>query len=75
MLTKSVAKLSQNLSPNGLKNRVVLFPHLITNIMCKCIRVKKCSSSVVRHFPLRLEVPDSIPARDEENFGVRTGFL
>ena len=32
-------------------------------------------SSVVRHLPLVLEVPGSIPARGEENFGVRTRFL
>ena len=31
--------------------------------------------SVVRHLPLVLEVPgSSIPARGEENFGVRTRF-
>ena len=32
-------------------------------------------SSVVRHLPLVLEVPGSIPARGEKNFGVRTRFL
>ena len=32
-------------------------------------------SSVVRHLPLLLEVPGSIPARGEENFNVRTRFL
>ena len=32
-------------------------------------------SSAVRHLPLVLEVPGSIPARGEENFGVRTRFL
>ena len=31
--------------------------------------------SVVRHFPLVLEVPGLIPARGEENFGVRIRFL
>ena len=31
-------------------------------------------SSVVRHLPLVLEVPGSIPARGEKNFGVRTRF-
>ena len=31
-------------------------------------------SSVDRHLPLVLEVPGSIPARSEENFGVRTRF-
>ena len=33
------------------------------------------NSSVVRHLPLVLEVPGSIPARGEENFSVRTRFL
>ena len=32
-------------------------------------------SSVVRHLPLVLEVPGSIPSRGEKNFGVRTRFL
>ena len=31
----------------------------------KCL----CGSSVVRHLPLVLEVPGSIPARGEKNFG------
>ena len=35
----------------------------------------KRGSSVVRHLPLMLEVPGSIPARGEKNFGVRTRFL
>ena len=35
----------------------------------------KRGSSVVRHLPLVLEVPGSIPARGEKNFGVRTHFL
>ena len=39
------------------------------------MRTKKCGSSVVRHLPLVLEVPGSIPASGEENFGVRTCFL
>ena len=30
---------------------------------------RNCGSSVVRHLPLVLEVPGSIPARGEENFG------
>ena len=30
----------------------------------------KRGSSVVRHLPLMLEVPGSIPAHGEENFGV-----
>ena len=30
----------------------------------------KRGSSVVRHLPLVLEIPSSIPARGEENFGV-----
>ena len=38
-------------------------------------RDKKRGSSVVRHLPLVLEVPGSIPARGEKNFGVRTRFL
>ena len=35
----------------------------------------KCGSSVVRHLPLVLEVPGSIPAHGEKNFGVQTRFL
>ena len=35
----------------------------------------KRGSSVVRHLPLVLEVPGSIPARGEENLGVQTRFL
>ena len=35
----------------------------------------KRGSSVVRHLPLVLEVPGSIPARGEKNFGVGTRFL
>ena len=35
---------------------------------------RKLGSSVVRHLPLMLEVPGSIPARGEENFGVLTRF-
>ena len=35
----------------------------------------KRGSSVVRHLPLVLEVPGSIPACGEKNFGVRTRFL
>ena len=35
----------------------------------------KRGSSVVRHLPLVLEVPGSIPAHGEKNFGVRTRFL
>ena len=35
----------------------------------------KRGSSVVRHLPLVLEVPGSIPARGENKFGVRTRFL
>ena len=37
--------------------------------------MRKRGSSVVRHLPLVLEVPGSIPARGEKNFGVRTRFL
>ena len=36
---------------------------------------EKHGSSVVRHLPLVLEVPGSIPARGQENFGVQTSFL
>ena len=36
---------------------------------------EKRGSSVVMHLPLVLEVPGSIPARGEKNFGVRTRFL
>ena len=36
---------------------------------------RKCGSSVVRHLPLVLEVPGSIPARGEKKIGVRTRFL
>ena len=35
----------------------------------------KRGSSVVRRLPLVLEVPGSIPARGEKNFGVQTRFL
>ena len=38
-------------------------------------RVRKRGISVVRHLPLVLEVPGSIPARGEKNFGVRARFL
>ena len=38
-------------------------------------RIVGRGSSVVRHLPLVLEVPGSIPARGEKNFGVRTRFL
>ena len=37
--------------------------------------IRKHGSSVVRHLPLVLDVSGSIPARVEENFGVRTRFL
>ena len=36
---------------------------------------RKRGSSVVRHLPLVLEVPSSIPASGEKNFGVPTRFL
>ena len=39
------------------------------------VKQSKRGSSVVRHLPLVLEVPGSIPARGEKNFGVRTRFL
>ena len=35
---------------------------------------RKRGSSVVMHLPLVLEVPGSIPASGEENFGVGTRF-
>ena len=41
-----------------------------SNYICVCV----CGSSVVRHLPLVLEVPGSIPARGQENFGIRTRF-
>ena len=41
----------------------------------KLVLIRKRGSSVVRHLPLVLEVPGSIPARGEKNFGVRTRFL
>ena len=41
----------------------------------RCTVQKKRGSSVVRHLPLVLEVPGSIPARGEKNFGDRTRFL
>ena len=43
----------------------------LVNVEGKTMR----DSSVVRHLPLVLEVPGSIPARGEKNFGVRTCFL
>ena len=45
---------------------------------CICLKrsyIRKRGSSVVRHLPLVLEVPGSIPAGGEKNFGVRTYFL
>ena len=42
---------------------------------CKLEPHQRRGSSVVRHLPLVLEVPGSIPARGEKNFGVRTRFL
>ena len=53
------------------KNRVQMHAGAIRKLLyslCVC-------SSVVRHLPLVLEVPGSIPARGEKNFGVRTRFL
>ena len=44
-------------------------------IVCPFLWQIKRGSSVVRHLPLVLEVPGSIPARGEKNFGVRTRFL
>ena len=38
-------------------------------------QLEKRGSSMVRHLPLVLEVPGSIPARGVENFGIRTRFL
>ena len=49
--------------------------YLFTSIMNANGKSAKRGSSVVRHLPLVLEVPGSIPARGEENFGVRTRFL
>ena len=43
--------------------------YLVLNLGCRC------GSSLVWHLPLAIEVPGSIPARGEENFGVRTRFL
>ena len=37
--------------------------------------LRRCGSPVVRHLPLVLEVPGSIPASREENLGVQTCFL
>ena len=48
---------------------------LIKNISLHTNSKWKRGSSVVRHLPLVLEVPGSIPARGEKNFGVRTRFL
>ena len=39
------------------------------------IQLRKRGSSGVLHLPLVLEVPGSIPAHGEKNFGVRTRFL
>ena len=50
----------------------VVLPHgaLGWSVVCR-----KRGSSVARHLPLVLEVPGSIPARGEVDFGVRTRFL
>ena len=37
--------------------------------------IKKRGSSVVRHLPLVLDVPGSIPACGEENLDIRTRFF
>ena len=39
-----------------------------------CFSNRKRGSSVVRHLPLVLEIPGSIPAHGEKNFGVQTRF-
>ena len=49
-------------------------PSLISAFIL-CFLQSKRGSSVVRHLPLVLEVPGSIPARGEKNFGVQTRFL
>ena len=67
---------SQGLLRVGLKINVLLHT-LVVYILSHGLGVKRGTfcSSVVRHLPLVLEVPGSIPARGEENFGVRTRFL
>ena len=55
----------------GLMEPPLLAPVISLKISC----TGKRGSSVVRHLPLVLKVPGSIPARGEENFGVRTRFL
>ena len=65
--------LSSFLKCGSLKVNVFVFIHRKTLPMAEV--VGKRGSSVVRHLPLVLEVPGSIPARGEKNFGVRTRFL
>ena len=51
-----------------------LINSIIQEQECK-ILYRNHGSSVVRHLPLVLEVPGSITAQGEENFGVRTCFF
>ena len=46
-----------------------------TKMNMTCLLSHQCQSPVVRLLPLVLEVPGSIPARREKNFGVLTHFL
>ena len=58
--------------PSYVRYLLILnFPHSIVGFNM----IKTRGSSAVRHLPLMLEVPGSISARGEENFGVRTRFL
>ena len=44
------------------------------NVMSVVESVESVVAQWLAHLPLVLEVPGSIPARGEENFGVRTRF-
>ena len=53
---------------------IILYLHKVQNEKYILMISRKRGSSVVGHLPLVLEVPGSIPARGEENFGVRIRF-
>ena len=44
--------------------------HILSFNSCLSFKSGKCGSSVVRHLPLVLEVPGSIPTSGKKNFGV-----
>ena len=54
---------------------VMLYCVLSLSHMVSWIRLESVVAQWLVHLPLVLEVPGSIPARGEENFGVRTRLL